>query len=111
MGYGWGLGGAGGKRGSRREKEAKAKDKFGKTSRAGRRDVTKAYRRPYPAPRLQLASGVSGFFLPLQGPLMREGIVTAGRTQALSHFSRNVHGGDQEDGRACLQAGVWWRAG
>lgn len=36
---------------------------------------------------------------------MREGIVTAGRTQALSHFSRNVHGGDQEDGRACLQAG------
>lgn len=36
---------------------------------------------------------------------MRGGIVTAGRAQARGHFSRDVHGGDQEDGRSCLPAG------
>lgn len=41
--YGWGLGCGVRRAGeSRREKEAKVKDKFGKTSRTGMRDVTKA---------------------------------------------------------------------
>lgn len=43
---------------------------------------------------------------------MWERIVTAGRVQALSHV-RDLNGGDQEDGRSCLQAGclVEGRAG
>lgn len=35
---------------------------------------------------------------------MREGTGTAGRAQALSQ-GRGLDGGDQEDGKSCLQAG------